>query len=172
MSAPSIATERLLLRAFRPADLAPLTAFYADEDNTRFIGGVLPPYRVYGMMSAYVGHWELYGLGWWAVEEKDSGAFVGYCGYNDPPDWPEKEIGWSILPAFRGLGYAPEAALAARAAIARLGGPRRLVSYIDPDNRASARVAEKLGARRDNPVDLRGGTAFTWRHPEIAEAAA
>jgi hypothetical protein len=79
------------------------------------------------------------------VEEKASRAMAGYTGYLNPPDWPFPEIGWSVFPAFQKRGYATEAAIAARAAIARLGGPDRLVSYIDPENGASIRVAEKLG---------------------------
>ncbi|MCC0044753.1 MAG: GNAT family N-acetyltransferase [Brucellaceae bacterium] len=166
MSAPRIETERLALRGFKRDDLAAMTVFYADEDNTRFIGGVMPDHRVYALVSAFVGHWELNGLGWWAVEEKASGTLVGYCGYNNPPDWPDREIGWSIFPEYQGRGYAPEAAIAARAEIFRIGGPMKLVSYIDPQNAASRRVAEKLGAVHESTIELRGGPAQSWRHPQ------
>ncbi|GAB5505337.1 MAG: GNAT family N-acetyltransferase [Rhizobiaceae bacterium] len=172
MSAQVLETERLMLRGFKREDLAALTAFYADENNARYIGGTRPAYRVYGLMSAFVGHWELYGLGWWAMEEKAGGKFVGYCGFNNPPDWPDREIGWAVFPQFQGHGYASEAALTARAEIYRLGGPMKLVSYIDPDNTPSRRVAEKLGAVLEDTIELRGGPAQVWRHPEAEGARA
>ncbi len=164
MIAPVIKTDRLVLRGFQLDDLGPLTAFFADEAATRFIGGTRTPVQVHALLSAFVGHWQLDRLGFWAIEEQ-GGALVGYTGYLNPPDWPEPEIGWNVFPAFQGRGYATEAARASRTAITRLGGPDRLVSYIDPDNAASIRVAEKLGAVADRRIELRGGLAVVWRHP-------
>ena len=172
MSAPRLETERLVLREFRAEDYEPMAAFWADEEATRFLGGTVPHYRAFSIVSSFVGHWQLYGLGQWAVEDKASGALAGFLGYINPPDWPEPEIGWTIFPAFQGKGYASEGALAARAEIVRLGGPDRLVSYIDPENRPSIRVAEKLGAVREREVELRGGKVFAWRHPAVREEAA
>lgn len=166
MTAPRLDTERLVLRAFRADDFPAFADFFADEDATRFIGGVASLPRAHTILSALAGHWALFGLGQWAVEEKQSGAFAGFVGHINPPDWPEPEIGWTIFPAFQKLGYASEASLAARSEIARLGGPSRLASYIDPANRASIRVAEKLGAEPEGPVILRGEQLVVWRHPD------
>lgn len=167
MTAPVIETTRLRLRGFVAGDLPAMTAFFADEAATQFIGGVRSAIETHRLMSAFAGEWALYGLGLWAIEEKASRALAGYTGYLNPPDWPFPEIGWTVFPAFQKRGYASEAAVAARAEIARLGGPERLVSYIDPHNLASRRVAEKLGAEPGERIDLRGGAADVWRHPHI-----
>lgn len=169
MTPPRLETERLILRGFRAADLDPFAAFFADPEATRFVGGVATLPRAHTILSAFAGHWVLFGLGQWAVEEKRSGALAGFVGHIDPPDWPEPEIGWTIFPAFQRRGYASEASRAARAEIARLGGPSRLVSYIDPDNLASIRVAEKLGAEPAGDVTLRGQRVVIWRHPETGD---
>jgi RimJ/RimL family protein N-acetyltransferase len=172
MIAPRLETERLVLRGFCVADVEPMAAFFADEDATRFIGGTEPHYRAASIVSSFVGHWQLYGQGQWAVEDKASGKLAGFLGYINPPDWPEPEIGWTIFPAYQGRGYAPEGARVARAEIARLGGPNRLVSYIDPANQPSVRVAEKLGAVRERKIGLRDMKVFVWRHPAVEKEAA
>jgi len=168
MMPPRLDTERLVLRGFRADDLAPVSAFFADPEATRFVGGVASAPRAHTILSAFAGHWALFGLGQWAVEEKASGALAGFVGHIDPPDWPEPEIGWTIFPAFQRRGYASEASRAARAEITRLGGPARIVSYIDRANAPSIRVAEKLGAAAEGEVTLRGERLMVWRHPDAA----
>lgn len=168
MSTPVVETERLVLRGLARADFDAFAGFFADEQATRFVGGTMPRPRAHTVMSAFVGQWELYGLGQWAVEPKDGGGLAGFVGYINPPDWPEPEIGWTILPAFQGCGYATEASFAARAEIVRRGGPNVLVSYVDPLNAPSIRVAQKLGAVRDaGQVQLRDFVTDVWRHPEL-----
>jgi RimJ/RimL family protein N-acetyltransferase len=162
---PVVETQRLRLRGFRADDLEAVTAFFADPEATRFVGGTVQRPRAHTILSAFAGHWALFGLGQWAVEEKAAGSFCGFVGNINPPDWPEPEIGWSIVPAYQGKGFATEAALAARAAIARLGGSRRLVSFVAPENAPSRRVAEKLGAAVEREIVLRDERLLVYRHP-------
>ena len=73
-----------------------------------------------------------------------------------PIYWGDPEIGWGIMPEFRGKGYAVEAAKRVREhGYGALKLPR-LVSYIYPSNTASLRVAEKLGAKREGEFLLHG----------------
>jgi RimJ/RimL family protein N-acetyltransferase len=65
-----------------------------------------------------------------------------------PKGWPGFEIGWALVPAARGQGYASEAAAAAIDWSFHHLGPDRIISIIDPRNVASQRVAERLGERR------------------------
>lgn len=102
---PELTTERLVLRGFRSADLDPVAEFFSDAEATRFVGGTVAKPRAHTILSAFAGHWALFGLGQWAVEEKTSGSLVGFVGHINPPDWPEPEIGWTIFPAFQGNGY-------------------------------------------------------------------
>ncbi len=167
MTTPRVETERLVLRGFTRADFEAFAGFFADDVATRFVGGTMTRPRAHTVMSAFAGQWELYGLGQWAVEPKAGGGLAGFVGYINPPDWPEPEIGWTVLPQFQGCGIATEASHKARREIARRGGPCRLVSYIDSQNAPSIRVAEKLGAQRDGPVELRGAAVDVWRHPAL-----
>lgn len=101
----------------------------------------------------YVGHWALLGFGYWAVEEKGSGNFVGEVGFADykrdmrslAADAPE--IGWVLARAAHGKGYATEAARAAIAWGDNHLGVSRTTCIISPDNLPSIRVAEKCGYR-------------------------
>ena len=84
------------------------------------------------------------------------------------------ELGWLFLPEARGQGLATEAAAAARDHALRVFGLTDLVSYIDPSNAPSRRVAERLGARLDGSITDPGSDdwAEIWRHaPKSAETA-
>ena len=96
----------------------------------------------------------LMGFGFWAVDEKASGRFVGELGFADfhrniqPDMGRDPEIGWALATWAHGRGYATEAVGAALAwGDAQFGGGRTWC-LIAPDNRASIGVAEKCGFRR------------------------
>jgi RimJ/RimL family protein N-acetyltransferase len=100
------------------------------------------------------------GQGYWAVAEKARpDAFLGWV-LLIPEDGtgPEVEIGWRFLAAARGRGYATEAAQAVLAhGLGTLALPS-IVADIRRENRASIRVAEKLGMRASGPVSGAAGT--------------
>src|SRR4051812_2186757 len=82
--APGLATERLLLRAHRPDDFEPCLAMWSDAAVTCYIGG--KPFaadEVWGKILRYAGLWSLLGFGYWAIEERRSGRFVGEVGFAD-----------------------------------------------------------------------------------------
>jgi RimJ/RimL family protein N-acetyltransferase len=91
-------------------------------------------------------HWERFGYGIWAVEERDSRRFVGRVGLSHHRLWPEDvEVGWALDPDVWGRGYATEAG---RTSIDYAFGPLalpRLVSIVHPENAASIGVMERLG---------------------------
>lgn len=104
--------------------------------------------------AAVVGHWSLKGFGFWAVDEKATERFVGCVGLWEPQGWPELELGYWLTPDAQGNGYAVEAAQRARQVAFQDLNARSFVSYIDPENAPSIRVAETLGANREAAVDL------------------
>jgi RimJ/RimL family protein N-acetyltransferase len=163
-AAPRVATERLTLRPYRPDDWERFAAFY-ESDAARYVGGPLPRERTWNGFLGDVGAWELFGFGYWAVEETASGAYVGTVGLSHPPHFPEREIGWVVYPEFQRRGFATEAALAARRFAYGRVGWTDAVSYIDRDNAASIALARRLGCAEDpaaarfDPVDL------VFRHP-------
>lgn len=94
-----------------------------------------------GTMRSYADH----GLGMYAVEVKETGALIGNCGLVRREGLDAPDIGYALLPAYVGQGYAEEAA---RAVIADARGrlqARRLRAIVNPDNAASIRLLQKLG---------------------------
>ncbi|WP_269713408.1 GNAT family N-acetyltransferase [Caulobacter sp. NIBR2454] len=172
--APVIETERLILREFRVSDLDDSAALWGDQEVTRFIGG-RPQTReeVWPRILRYIGHWAALGYGFWVIEEKATGRYLGEIGLADfkralePSFGDSPEAGWALSPAAHGKGYASEALTAVLAwGDARFGAGARTVCMISIDNAASVKVAEKAGfspfayaSYRDDPVILFERTA-------------
>ncbi len=163
--APVLETERLRLREWRAEDHTAFAALLGDEESARFIGGACGPEDAWRRMATQMGHWQIRGYGSWVIEEKATGAWVGYSGLWNPLGWPEPEVMWGLAPAARGRGYATEAATAARThAYGRLGW-KTAISLIAPANTPSQGVAQRLGATQEGTIELRGAVADVWRHP-------
>jgi RimJ/RimL family protein N-acetyltransferase len=166
LDGPTIETPRLILRQWRSEDIAPYTAMLADPATARFItvDGKPVEDEMTGWRHTVVmaGHWAIHGAGMFAVEERESGKFVGRVGPWFPPTWPDFEVGWGITKQARGKGYASEAA---RAAIDWAFANFQIacvIHCIDRDNIASQGVASRLGAVRSKEIELFGHIADMW----------
>ena len=151
---PVLETERLTLRGHRLDDFSASAAMWADPNVTRHIGGhPLTEEEAWTKFLRYVGHWALLGFGYWVVEEKATGHFVGEIGFADykrdlEPSLDDKpESGWVLDPRFHGKGYATEAVRAAMAWGDAHFGAAQTACIIFPENLPSIRVAEKCGYR-------------------------
>lgn len=151
-TAPTIETERLLLRGHRLDDLDDLIALWSHPEVIRFIGGrPFTAEETWARLQRYVGHWTLSGYGFWSVREKGSDRHVGDCGTADfkrglpLPFDGSPEAGWVIAPWAHGKGYASEAMTAILAWNDQTFA--RTVCIISPENTPSLRVAAKLGYR-------------------------
>jgi RimJ/RimL family protein N-acetyltransferase len=166
LNGPGIATERLILRPWRGTDVAANTAMLSDPGTARFItaDGKAVTEELIGWRNAAImaGHWVLHGYGMFVVEEKQSGRFVGRVGPWFPPGWPGFEVGWGIARAFRGKGYATEAARAAIDWSFAAFELEQILHCIDCENAASQAVARRLGAEKERPFDLFGHAADLW----------
>lgn len=164
MDIPTLETERLNLRPWRDSDLDGFADIVSDPERAKYIGGALSREDSWRKLAAYVGHWQLRGYGPFALEERASGQFVGYCGPWYPLGWPEPEISWGLRSSALGRGYATEAASRAlQYAYADLGW-KTAISVIANDNTPSMRVAGRLGAKLDGATDIRGFACQIWRH--------
>ena len=163
---PAIETERLKLRPWCDADIAPNTAMLADPLSARFITSDGKPVTdaFVGWRNAAIiaGHWALHGFGLFVVEEKQTGRFVGRVGPWLPRGWPGFEVGWGIASGFRGKGYAVEAARAAIDWSFASFELDQIIHCIDCENTASQAVARKLGAEKQRKIDLFGHDADVW----------
>ena len=99
-----------------------------------------------------------------ALVERATGAVVGSCGYTGPPDAAGTiEIAYGVEPAYRGRGYAREAA-AALVEFALDGGHARVVrAHTRSAHDASARVLAACGFERVGEVlDPEDGLVWRW----------
>ncbi|MDI1294908.1 MAG: GNAT family N-acetyltransferase [bacterium] len=147
---PTLTTDRLILRPHGIADFDACGQLWADADVVRHIGGT-PQDRqaVWFRILRYAGMWSLLGYGMWVVQDRATGAFLGEAGLlNACRGLPQlegmPEAGWVLAPAAWGQGLATEAMRAVLDwADAHLDAPS-IRCIIEPGNRASIKVAEKL----------------------------
>ena len=150
-------TERLVLRMFREPDTDAYAEMLADPEVMRFLGGKpLPRAEAWRNMAMVLGHWQLRGYGFWAVEERASGELVGRVGCWHPEGWPGLEVGWTLRRRSWGRGYATEAARASAVYAFDVLGQERVISLIAPENVNSIRVAERLGEKPAGEWEIAG----------------
>jgi RimJ/RimL family protein N-acetyltransferase len=160
---PVIETERLVLRPHLLTDFAACVAMWSDPRITRYtIGEPSSAQRTWLRILAYRGHWALLGFGYWAVEEKASGRYVGELGFADfkreiqPSIEGIPELGWALAFAAHNKGYATEALRAAVVWGDKNIAEARTVCLISPNNAASLRVAAKIGYRETGRTKKNG----------------
>lgn len=160
-----LATERLLLRAWRPEDRTPFAALNADSEVMRHFPSLLSRRESDAVADRIEEHFEREGWGLWAMEERTTGAFLGFTGLARPafdaPFMPAVEIGWRLARVAWGRGYASEAARASAAFAFDAVGLEEIVSMAVAANARSIAVMERLRMHRDPAED--------FDHPLVAE---
>ncbi|WP_210529043.1 GNAT family N-acetyltransferase [Rubellimicrobium arenae] len=163
-----IETPRLLLRRPVPADWDAFRDFMMSDRASEF-GSHRNLGKSFRSFAAELGHWDIFGFGMFAVTRKGDDRAIALVGPWNPPDWPEREIGWMVLDAgAEGQGIAREAAEGALRHIWTALNWETVVSYIAEGNDRSARLAERLGARLDPQAEAPeapGKTVRVYRHP-------
>ena len=130
-----------------------------------FMGGPFSKTAAWGMFCHDVALWELLGHGALMMEDRKTGGCFGQVGINHGPLFPEHELGWYVYPKAEGNGFAREAAVAMRDWAFNVRGLKTLVSYVDPENLRSRRLAERLGARLDMSAPRPDPNDLVFRHP-------
>jgi len=161
-----IETARLLLRRPTAADVDDPPDFLADPRVMDFLGGVEDPS---GVVQRWLDEWDEYPAGKFVVETAASER-IGRVGVNfyDPVRWVRSnapdarpELTWAIAYEHWGKGYATEAAAAVRDWFSP-----GLIALIEPRNIRSQRVAERLGARPGETIELmQFGPHVVWELP-------
>ena len=162
---PVLETPRLVLRALRDDDLDAYAAMLGDPKVVRYLGDGKPLDRgeAWRHLAMLVGHWALRGYGMWAVTRRGNDTMIGRAGLFNPEGWPGFEIGWTFARSCWGQGYATEAACRARDYAFETLLRADAISVIHPDNAASIRVAEKIGARLEGRELVRGAQRLIYR---------
>jgi RimJ/RimL family protein N-acetyltransferase len=160
-----LATVRLKLRHWSPADLAPFAALNADPAVMEFMPGRLSREASNAAAAQAQARIEREGFGLWAVEVRDGPPFIGYVGLQVPSFeahfTPCVEIGWRLAREAWGHGYATEAARAClRHAFSTLALPE-VLAFTVPANLRSQAVMQRLGMTLD--------PAGAFEHPRLPE---
>lgn len=95
-----------------------------------------------------------FGVGLWLVEEKDSGSPVGVCGIVVRRELEHPDLGYGLLEAHRGKGYAKEAAEAVLKFARNKLGLKTICAITHPDNVRSAHLLTKIGFVQDGQREL------------------
>lgn len=168
-SAPTIETDRLLLRVPIHDDWPRFQALMT-SDRAAHMGG---PYTVpvaWGWFCHGIALWDLFGIGNLSITSRQTEEYLGQIEINQGPRFPEPELGWQLDATAEGKGYAFEAARAMRDWAFSDRKLKTLVSYIDPENTRSIRLAERLGARLDQDALKQDPDDLVYRHTSMNPA--
>ena len=161
MTAFTLETPRLVLRAWREADRDPFFALNSDPEVMRYL-----PIGTRGDSDAAVDRMIAtqaeYGHCFWAVERKPDGAFLGFCGpmpARDPLN--EVELGWRLRRDAWGQGYASEGARSSLDWCWANLDTSTVMAITVPANTRSRAVMERIGMRY-----VEGGD---FDHPAVPE---
>ena len=150
-------TERLVLRPWRDSDLEPWAAMNADPEIRRHLGALMTREQCDARVARFQANFDRRGYGWWAVEVRSSGEFVGLAGLDQVDDglpFTGVEIGWRLARSAWGHGYATEAALAALAFGFETLGLPEILAVTTVDNLRSQAVMRRIGMTRDLDGDF------------------
>jgi RimJ/RimL family protein N-acetyltransferase len=161
----ALQTTRLVLRQWREGDFESFAALNADPEVMRFFPA--PVTREESDALGRRAERDIAERGWglWAVEVKESAAFIGFVGLAEPSFdahfTPAVEVGWRLARDQWGNGYATEAARAATAFGFDELGLDEIVSFTSVVNEPSRRVMERLGMTHDPRED--------FDHPSVSD---
>ena len=160
----TLRTKRLILRRPKANDW-PVYRDFMMSGRASYFSSSGDLGATWKAFAAELGHWQMYDAGLWAVTRHDNDTIIGQVGPWHPPHWPEKEIGWMMLSTdVEGKGFATEAARASLTHAFDVLGWVTAVSYIDPANARSIRLAEKLGAVLDKTATSPMPNTLVYRH--------
>jgi RimJ/RimL family protein N-acetyltransferase len=155
-------TDRLALRGWRDSDLAPWAAMNADPEVREYFPGVLTREQSEASAARFQADLDQRGWGWWAVEVRATGEFIGFTGL-DPVDedmpFTGVEAGWRLARPYWGNGSATEAALAALDHGFTTLGLAEILAITTATNLRSQAVMRRIGMTRD-PAD-------DFEHPAV-----
>lgn len=156
-------TERLKLRAWQESDLQPFAELNADKDVMHYFPSVLTREQSDNLADKFQHLILDHGWGFWAVELKATGQFIGFTGLNTQPEQfifsPCVEIGWRFAKQYWHQGYATEAAKACLKFAFEALQLNEVVSFTAVHNTASEHVMQRLGMQ----------AMFEFNHPALTQ---
>lgn len=149
MSKVIIETPRLIIREFNLDDLEAVFEFSINEDVTRYTGdagAIKTREDAKGVIeSIWLAEYKKYGYARWALQHKQSGKVIGFCGFKNDDRIQATDLGYRMLPEFWGQGLATEACTACLQYAKQHMALDRILGEVVVQNTNSANVLEKLG---------------------------
>lgn len=146
-----IETERLRLRPIDPvADAAAMLTLLNDPGFHAGIAdrGVRSEAQASDYLRGWAGaQYATFGFGHYLIELRDSGRFIGTAGLIQRADLQVPDIGYALLGAYYGQGYAFEASCGVMRYARDVLGLRALCAIVSKENAASRGLLHKLGLR-------------------------
>ncbi len=152
-----LSTQRLILRGWRNSDLVPWAAMNADVQVRQYLGPQLTFEQAEAWVLTFQDDLDRHGFGFWAVEVRASGEFIGFTGLGTlDEEMPVTgvEIGWRLARPAWGHGYATEAALAAMEYGFDVIGVPEIVAVTMSRNLRSQAVMRRIGMTSDPAEDF------------------
>ncbi len=152
-------TPRLRMRPFAPEDLENFFVLGSDPEVMRYISNGVPRPRAEAAdaLTKLVDHWQTHGFGVWFLEDRQTGQFLGRCGLRRLPAInAEVELLYTLMRHAWGRGIATEAAAASLQYAFDVLKLQRIIALAEPANRASWRIMEKLGMKREKTAPYLG----------------
>lgn len=169
-SAPTLETERLVLRGFREEDLGDHAAILSDPVVMKHFGG-----HLFGREDSFrrllggIGLWQVQGVGLLAAERKSDGRLVGHVGLFDyhreitPSIEGRPELGYIFAAEVHGQGIAREACEALLAWADATVEADDIVAIISIANEPSVKLARRLGFERQPDAVYHDEPISMWR---------
>lgn len=166
MSETLYTTERLAVRHLGEDDVDAMLAVYGDEATMAPIGDgeVLDRMRCAEWVQISLRNYEKYGCGMSAVELRETGEVIGFCGIVHPGGQTEPEIKYAFQASVWGRGYGTEAVTGMLSYGAELG-IARMIATVHTGNHASQHVLRKTGFQELEPrVEEDGARTLVFEH--------
>lgn len=167
-NAPTLRTERLILRGPERGDLPALTAWITKSPRMAIMGGNDTPVEAWRAFLTNVGRWQTDGFGFFTLMRHDDPAPLGRVGLLSYPVVEGSrivELAWHLYDGAEGHGYVVEAATTIRDWARSDLDIDRLVSFIDPANTRSQATARRLRATTDGTRSDHDEDCEVWTHP-------
>jgi RimJ/RimL family protein N-acetyltransferase len=153
-----LSTDRLVLRTWTDDDVASMLALSTDPEVMRYFPAPMTPEQAAAFVAQQRERLAAGQPGNFAVEHRDTGAFLGFTGLSVPrhalPFQPCVEVGWRLVREAWGHGYATEAARACLDHAFDTLALDEVVSFTAVVNLPSRRVMERLGMHHDPAEDF------------------
>lgn len=157
-------TERLILREF---DVSDAQFFYELNSNPKVIqftgDSSFKNIEEAEMFLEKYPDYKRNGYGRWAVIEKSSGDFLGWCGLKFHEDSAETDLGFRFFENYWNQGFATESAKACLNHGFRKLNIKSVIGRAMKENLASIHVLQKIGMYYERDFDFDGNEGVIYR---------